>query len=45
MSRASGLKVNVGRMLESNMRCTLIGRAVLLAMLVVPTGGSRPAKE
>jgi hypothetical protein len=36
MSLVSGLQANVGRMLESDRRCALIGRAVLLAMLVVP---------
>lgn len=45
MSRASGLKANVGRMLESNMRCTLIGRAVLLAMLLVPTAAAAQQKN
>jgi hypothetical protein len=45
MSLASGLKGDVGRMLESNMRCTLIGRAALLAMLVVPVAAAAQQKN
>ena len=37
--------VTVGRMLESNMRCTLIGRAALLAMLVVPMSAAAQQKN
>jgi hypothetical protein len=46
MSLASN--VNVGRMLESNMRCTLAGRAALLAalaMLVVPVAAIAQQKN
>jgi hypothetical protein len=48
MSLASGLKANVGRMLESNMRCTLIGRAALLvalAMLLLPVSADAQQKN
>jgi hypothetical protein len=40
--------VNVGRMLESNMRCTFVGRAALLAalaMLVVPVAAIAQQKN